>query len=109
MGFNCKKVICNALVCEEEVWCIELVKFPDGFVLYSNREMREIFRTHFHDRFDCCPDLPVLEFRSYSVDIPRPREAKVASCESIVTEREVRDPLKQVGLNKSSGLDGLPY
>ena len=71
--------------------------------------MREVFRTHFHDRFDRCPDLPVQEFRSYLVDFPRLRQAKAASCESVVTEREVRDALKQVDLNKLPGLDGLSY
>ena len=35
--------------------------------------------------------------------------AEAASCEGVVTECEVRDALKQVGLNKSPGLDGLPY
>ena len=33
----------------------------------------------------------------------------MASCEGLVTECEVCDALKQVGLNKSLGLDGLPY
>ena len=33
----------------------------------------------------------------------------MASCEGVVTEYEVRDVLKQVDLNKSPGLDGLPY
>ena len=33
----------------------------------------------------------------------------MASCEGLVTECEVRNVLKQVGLNKSPGLDGLPY
>ena len=42
-------------------------------------------------------------------DFPRLRETEVASCERLLTECEVRDALKQVGLNKSSGLDGLPY
>ena len=35
--------------------------------------------------------------------------AEAASCEGVVTECEVRDALKQVSLNKSPGLDGLPY
>ena len=35
--------------------------------------------------------------------------AEAASCEGVVIECEVRDALKQVGLNKSPGLDGLPY
>ena len=40
---------------------------------------------------------------------PRLGAAEAASCEGVVTECEVRDALKQVGLNKSPGLDGLPY
>ena len=35
--------------------------------------------------------------------------AEAASCEGVVTECKVRDALKQVSLNKSPGLDGLPY
>ena len=35
--------------------------------------------------------------------------AETASCEGVITEWEVRDALKHVGLNKSLGLDGLPY
>ena len=38
-----------------------------------------------------------------------PTFPEAASCEGVVTECEVRDALKQVGLNKSPGLDGLPY
>ena len=104
---------CNALAREDEVrrflfWHIESVKSPDGCVLGSNREMHDVFRTHFRDHFACCPDLPVQEFCSHLADFSHLREAEVASCKSLVTECEVRDALKQVGHNKSPGLDSLP-
>ena len=82
---------------------IDSVKTPDGRVLRSNREMRDAF----HDRFARCSDLPLQEFRSYLADLPRLGATEVASCDGVVTECEVRDALKQVGLNKSLGLDGL--
>ena len=88
---------------------IEFVKSSDGHVLRSNREMREAFWAHFRDRFARCPDLPVQEFCNYLADFLRLREAEAASCKGLVTECEVRNVLKQVGLNKSPGLDGLPY
>ena len=46
-------------------------------------------------------------FRGFA-DFTRLRDAKVASCEGLVTECGVRDALK-FSLNKSLGLDGLPY
>ena len=88
---------------------IDSVKTLDGRVLRSNREMRDAFRVHFRDCFARCLDLPLQEFRSYLADFPRLGAAEAASCEGVVTECEVRDALKQVGLNKSPGLDGLPY
>ena len=72
-------------------------------------EIREAFWTHFRDRFARCPDLQAQEFRDYLADFPRLGEAEAASCEGAVTECEVHSTLKQVGLNKSPGLDGLPY
>ena len=85
---------------------IDSVKTPDGRLLRSSGEMRDAFRAHFRAR---CPDLPLQEFRSYLADFPRLRAAEAASCGGVVTECEVCDTLKQVGLNKSPGLDGLPY
>ena len=88
---------------------IDSVKTPDGRLLRSSGEIRDAFRAHFRDRFARCPDLPLQEFRSYLADFPHLGAAEAASCEGVVTECEVRDALKQVGLNKSPGLDGLPY
>ena len=104
----------NATAREEEVRrfpdrYIGSVKAPDGRLLRSTREIRDAFRAHFRDRFARCTDLPLREFRSYLADFPRLGVAEAASCEGVVTECEVRDALKQVGLNKSPGLDGLPY
>ena len=104
----------NATACEEEVRrfsgrYIDSVKSPDGRLLRSNREIRDAFRAHFRDRFARCPDLPFQEFRSYLADFPRLGAAETAGCEGVITEYEVRDALKQVGLNKSPGLDSLPY
>ena len=105
---------CNALAREEEVRKflfrhIESVKSPDGRMFGSNREIRDAFRAHFRDRFAYCPELPVQEFHSNLADFARLREAEVASCEGLVSECEVCDALKQVGLNKSPGIGGLPY
>ena len=71
--------------------------------------MREAFRVHFRDRFAHCPDFPVQEFRSYLADFPSLGQAEAVSCEGVVTKCEVCNALKQVGLNNSPGLHGLPY
>ena len=59
--------------------------------------------------FACLPDLPAQEFCSYLADYPHFWKVEAASCEGLVTECKVCDMLKQVGLNKSPGLDGFPY
>ena len=104
----------NATAREEEVrrfpgQYVDSVKSPDGRVLRSNLEIRDTFGVHFHDHFARHPDLPLQEFRSYLADFLRLEAAEAAGCEGVVTECEVRDALKQDGLNKSPGLDGLPY
>ena len=87
---------------------IDSVKSPDGRVLRSNREIRDAFQVHFCDRFARCPDFLLQEFRS-NLAFSHLGTAEAASCESVITEYEVRDALKQFGLSKSPGLDGLPY
>ena len=84
-------------------------KSLDGHMLRSNREMCDAFRAHFYDRFAHSPDIPLQEFCRYLADLPRLRGAEVALCEDVITECEVHDALKRVGLNKSPGQDGLPY
>ena len=54
------------------------------------------------------PDQLRQEFRSNLANFPRLQNSEAAGCKGLVTESEVRDALKHVGLNKSSGLDGLP-
>ena len=88
---------------------IDSINSPDGRVLRSNREIRDAFRAHFRDRFARYPDLPLQEFRSYLADFSHLGAAEAATCEDVITECEVRDALKQVGLNKSPGQDSLPY
>ena len=60
---------------------IKCYKFPDGREVRSNREMREIFRTHFRDRFTRCPDPQVQEFRKFLAVFPRLGEVEGASYE----------------------------
>ena len=67
------------------------------------------FWAHFRDCFAHCPDLQVQEFCCYLADFFHLWEAEVANCKCVVTECKVHDALKQVGLNKLPGLDGLPY
>ena len=62
-----------------------------------------------HDCFARCLDLPLQQFYSYLANFLCLGTAEVASCESVITECEVHDVLKQVSLNKLPGLDGLPY
>ena len=93
----------NATAREEEVRrfpdrYIGSVKAPEGRLLRSGREIRDAFRTHFWACFARCTDLPLREFRSYLADFPRFGVAEAVSCEGVVTECEVRDALKQVGL-----------
>ena len=104
----------NATSREEEVRrfpgrYVDSVKSLNGQVLWSNREIHDAFRAYFRGRFARCTDLPLQEFRSYLADFLHLRPDEAAGCEGVVTECEVHDALKQVGLNKSPGLDCLPY
>ena len=85
-------------------WYIEFVKSPDEHALQSNQEMRKAFRAHFRDRFARYSGVSQLFGR-----LPRLVVAEATSCKDLVIESEVRDALKQFGLNKLPGLHSLPY
>ena len=76
-------------------------------MLRSNCKMCETFREYFRDRFARLPDFPIQVFHSYLADFLRLQDTKATGCKGLVTEFKVRDELKQVGLNKLQGLDGL--
>ena len=78
-------------------------------MLRLNCGMRKAFLVHFRDHYAQCFDLPVKDFHSYSTDLTYLWEAEMASCKGVFTECKVHEALKQVGLNKSPWLDGLPY
>ena len=101
----------NVTAHEEEVrrfpgQYIDSIKFPDGHVLQSNREIRDAFWMHFHDCFARCTDLLLQEFSSYLAGFSCLRVAEAASCKGVVTEYEIHDALMPVGHNKSPGLGG---
>ena len=56
-----------------------------------------------------CTDLSLQEFCSHLADFPRLWVVEAASCEGVITECEVCNVLKQVGLSKLPGRDDLPY
>ena len=87
---------CKALVGEGEgrrfpIRYIDLVKYPDGHILRSNREMYEAFRAHFRYNFARCPGLPVQEFCGYLAVFFRLWEAGGAGYDGVVTECKFLD------------------
>ena len=88
---------------------IQRIKTPDGQTLESTREICSGFREHLQRLFTREEGLSEQEFTSYLADFPRLGACEATSCEGPVTECEIIEALKQVGSNKSPGLDGLPY
>ena len=55
------------------------------------------------------PGLNSAQFNTYLADFPRLLVTEVAGYEGHIKEDEIREALKLVGLDKSPGIDGLPY
>ena len=55
------------------------------------------------------PGLSSAQFDTYLADFPRLSATEAAGCEGCIKEEEIRVALRSVGLDKSPGIDGLPY
>ncbi|CAE1328542.1 unnamed protein product [Acanthosepion pharaonis] len=85
------------------------VTLPDKRTVTANAGICEVFRDYFQDLFTREPGLSSAQFDAYLANFPCLSAAEVARCEGPITESEIWEALKQVGLDKSPGLDGLPY
>ena len=85
------------------------VTSPDGQRRTTNEAICKEFRQYFLKLFTREPELSGAQFDTYRADFPRLSVTEAAACEGCITEDEVRQAVKSVGLDKSPGIDGLPY
>ena len=88
---------------------IARVTLPDGRTVTTNQGVLEAFRSYYQELFAMEPGLSLEQFDTYLADFSRLSTTEAARCEGGITEDEVIEALKRVGLNKSPGIDGLPY
>ena len=88
---------------------IASVTSPDGQRRTTNEAICKEFRQYFLKLFTREPGLSSAQFDTYLADFPCLSVTEAAGCEGCITEDEVRRAMKSVGLDKSPGIDGLPY
>ena len=85
---------------------IASVTSPEGQRRTTNEVIWGEFRQLFLKLFTREPGLSSGQFDTYLADFPR---LSVTGCEGRIKEEEIWDALKSVGLDKSPGIDDLPY
>ena len=85
------------------------ITLPDGQRRTTKEAVCKEFQLYFENIFTRGLGLSSAQFDTYPTDFPRLSVTEAAGCEGRITEDEVQDALKSVGLDKFPGIDGLPY
>jgi len=88
---------------------IASVTSPDGHRRITNKDICKEFCDYYQKLFTREPGLSSAQFDTYLADFPRLEDTEAAGCEGRITEEEIWQALKSVGLEKTPGIDGLPY
>ena len=114
-----KRMSCEATNMAQELRAEELrhaadrhiasVTSPDGQLRTTNEAICKEFLQYFLKLFTRETGLSSSQFDTYLVDFPRLSAIEAAGCEGRIKEDEIWEALRSVGLDKSPGIDGLPY
>ena len=115
-----KRMSCEATNMNQELRAEELghatdrhiasVTSPDGQRRTTNEAICREFRQYFLKLFTREPGLSSAQFDTYLANFSRLSVTEAAGCEGRKKEEEeIREALMSVGMDKSPGIDGLPY